>query len=391
MAKSIAKDSANTSRCSIKTFKELPVYVVEDHNDVLPHIYRCMGSKHLPLQGNTLVHLDSHPDMMLPRGMPADTVWDKHELFGRLSIESWILPAVYAGHFRNLLWVKPPWARQMDDGVRHFAIGRCSRSGEIRLTSTEAYFLSEGLYCPVEHLEEAKTVSLAVVTLRNTSEDRPAPDNFHVLAGLLETFLKDENFSYVLDVDLDFFSTKNPFKEMFWFYDKLKEFYRFHRPENEKSLACVECCVNKRKLQLSELEALFKHLHKHGSLEDYEDKTVGSFRSVDALVNEVLLKGEEVDWEMVHEAGCTCDDTELPHHVSSREDISEMVQSSFTTLLELLPSKPTVITVSRSSDDDYCPPQDVDFIQGAVLKALDNRFSPVKVNLMYGEAVINKA
>nr|CAD7442966.1 unnamed protein product [Timema bartmani] len=48
---------------------------------VLPFIYRCMGSKHLPLEGNTIIHLDSHPDMLIPREMAADTVWDKHELF----------------------------------------------------------------------------------------------------------------------------------------------------------------------------------------------------------------------------------------------------------------------------------------------------------------------
>nr|CAD7407913.1 unnamed protein product [Timema poppensis] len=51
---------------------------------VLPFIYRCMGSKHLPLEGNTIIHLDSHPDMLIPKEMAADTVWDKHELF-RLS------------------------------------------------------------------------------------------------------------------------------------------------------------------------------------------------------------------------------------------------------------------------------------------------------------------
>nr|CAD7433618.1 unnamed protein product [Timema monikensis] len=50
-------------------------------NVVLPFIYRCMGSKHLPLEGNTIIHLDSHPDMLIPKEMAADTVWDKHELF----------------------------------------------------------------------------------------------------------------------------------------------------------------------------------------------------------------------------------------------------------------------------------------------------------------------
>nr|CAD7264816.1 unnamed protein product [Timema shepardi] len=57
---------------------------------VLPFIYRCMGSKHLPLEGNTIIHLDSHPDMLIPKEMAADTVWDKHELFR-------VWPAAWAG------------------------------------------------------------------------------------------------------------------------------------------------------------------------------------------------------------------------------------------------------------------------------------------------------
>ena len=50
-------------------------------SQALPFIYRCMGSKHLPFEGNTFIHLDSHPDMLIPKEMPADTVWDKNQLF----------------------------------------------------------------------------------------------------------------------------------------------------------------------------------------------------------------------------------------------------------------------------------------------------------------------
>ncbi|KAL6264613.1 hypothetical protein P5V15_004715 [Pogonomyrmex californicus] len=116
-----------------KRFKRTPIHVVEGHDEALPVIYRCLGSKHLPFEGNTLVHLDSHPDMLIPMDMSADTVWDKNNLFTTISIENWIMPAVYAGHLKNLIWVKPPWANQIIDSVLTFLIGKHKESGLIRI------------------------------------------------------------------------------------------------------------------------------------------------------------------------------------------------------------------------------------------------------------------
>ncbi len=47
---------------------------------VLPHIYRSIGSKHLPLEGIPLIHLDSHPDMLIAQSLIADDVFDKDKL-----------------------------------------------------------------------------------------------------------------------------------------------------------------------------------------------------------------------------------------------------------------------------------------------------------------------
>lgn len=48
---------------------------------VIPYLHRGMGSKHLPIEGNTIIHLDSHPDLGVPPSMKADTVFDKEELY----------------------------------------------------------------------------------------------------------------------------------------------------------------------------------------------------------------------------------------------------------------------------------------------------------------------
>ncbi|XP_076385361.1 UPF0489 protein C5orf22 homolog isoform X3 [Megachile rotundata] len=127
---------------SRKYFKRIPIYVVESHDEVLPFIYRCLGSKHLPFEGNVFVHLDSHPDMLIPKTMLADTVWDKDQLFSEISIENWILPAAYAGHLKHLIWVKPPWANQMADGVSTFFIGKHKDNGSIRYVSTDSASVS---------------------------------------------------------------------------------------------------------------------------------------------------------------------------------------------------------------------------------------------------------
>lgn len=47
----------------------------------------------------------------------------------------------------------------------------------------------------------------------------------------------------------------------------------------------------------------------------------------------------------VHQAGLTCDYVELPHHVSTEDEIEGLVQSIKVLLTDL--PKPTLVTVAR--------------------------------------------
>lgn len=105
-----------TSCSSARVFSKVPIFIVEDHHDVLTFLYRCIGSRHLPLRGNTIIHFDSHPDMCIPKHMPAAYVFNKEDLLDSISIENWMMPTVFAGHVERIVWIKPEWANQMPKG-----------------------------------------------------------------------------------------------------------------------------------------------------------------------------------------------------------------------------------------------------------------------------------
>lgn len=137
----MADDEEGTSSSSqpkrlktgLRKYSKLPVEVCESHEDALYHIQRAIASKYLPFQGITMVHLDSHPDLTIPMKMPADLVFNPEKLFEQISIADWILPAVYAGHIRRLVWVKPEWADQMEEkSQQKFCVGKDKDTGYLR-------------------------------------------------------------------------------------------------------------------------------------------------------------------------------------------------------------------------------------------------------------------
>ncbi|XP_069348449.1 UPF0489 protein C5orf22 homolog [Eulemur rufifrons] len=427
-------------RARLRRYPELPVWVVEDHQEVLPFIYRAIGSKHLPASNIRFLHFDSHPDLLIPVNMPADTVFDKETLFGELSIENWIMPAVYAGHFSHVIWLHPTWAQQIREGKHHFLVGKDTSTTTIRVTSTEYYFLSDGLYVPEDQLENQKPLQLDVIMVKpyklcnNQEENDPvssakkpklALENSENTASnncnsdseglekdtvtqrsdqtclepscssesqecqstvstgeILEILKKGDAF--VLDIDLDFFSVKNPFKEMFTQeeYKILQELYQFKKPGTNLTEEDLVDIVDTRVHQLEDLEATFADLCD-GDDEETVQRWASNpgMESLVPLVQSLKKRMEVPDYEMVHQAGLTCDYSELPHHISTEQEIEYLIQSVYY-LLKSLP-KPTVVTIARSSLDDYCPSEQVDTIQEKVFNVLRSLYGALDIHQVY--------
>lgn len=310
--------------------------------------------------------------MLIPKEMSAEDVYDKDKLFDAVSIEDWMLPAAYGGHLKNLVWIKPPWAKQMTDGKRVFQIGACKHDNTIRVSCKENYFVSECLFCPTIDLKNIKEISLEVITLGNAIEN--GLDDLNKIKTILKGNVQQDTF-YILDVDLDFFSTNNPFENLYSkasLYEKLKELYRYEPPKS-CSTEDIIASTQKRKEKIEFLRKTFEAIQdKKPLLTDNDPNKIAEIENIRTSMLQ-HYKEEEIDWLLVHDAGCTCDDTELPNHVSTKEEIDLML-NSFQSFLEVLPKDPTIITISRSTEDDYTPGEDVEYIQQRVLEILNQKF-----------------
>ncbi|KAJ2948130.1 hypothetical protein O0L34_g9929 [Tuta absoluta] len=363
-----------------KRFKKIPIYVVEEHNDALQFIYSAIGGKKLPLEGTTLVHLDAHPDMLIDRKLKGAEARSGKALLPLLQIENWIVPAAAAGHLARVVWLRPPWAKQFTDGTRTIHVGDHPTTGLLRVDSKEPYYLSDALYSPELINERKFTLTVAELSYPSFT---PETSNRSV-SELVENI----NISqpYVLDIDLDFFSTGNPFLSMYeniGLYDRLESIFGFKLPASDEE---VEKVTEARERQLLELEKLFQHLEEHGNLESYGGEKSQLFDKVcsiaDSVNKEALRLGESPDWWAVFAGGCTRDQGGLPHHISSEEQIKKLVEEGLAPLLRSLPP-PVLITIARSTDDGYCPQHQVELIQSLVLQTLKDAYDTDEPALHY--------
>jgi len=374
---------------NLRPLKSIPVYIEEDHHEVLPHIFKHIGAKNLPLEHNTLIHFDSHPDLLIPTDLTPTEAFDKYQLFQKLSIENWILPGVFVGVFKTIVWVCPWWCHQIRPGEYSFEIGRNIQTNKLSVTCLETYYISEGLFTTSDNLDNTKEVKLIVIKLDENEENmRSLRDQLLCVEEQVA-----EVGHFILDFDLDFFSTLNPFVSLYseaGLYQKLKDLYSINPvPHNLETFAKEKLALKAtedRVELLEKLKCMFDYLTIDENLSMYE----GPGEELVGVVSDIVMSvrkhypREEIDWRLVHDAGCTFDDSELPHHISNPAQINTLLRMC-ENLLDLLDQSPTIVTMSRSSCDDYCPPHQVEDIQSGVLNLLKMKYGNITENHCYNE------
>lgn len=99
---------------------KVPIFIVEEHNEVFPVWYNCIKKGILKV-GSSLLHFDEHADMGIPRlNKSLDTLINtgREELseyaLNELGIATFIYPAIYLGFFNHIHWFKQGVADKAD-------------------------------------------------------------------------------------------------------------------------------------------------------------------------------------------------------------------------------------------------------------------------------------
>ena len=171
----------------------LPVVVCDSHHHVLRHWLEASEAARLPAGGVSVIHFDAHPDMGPPRA-PIARAWraQPERVVAAVDIESFQLAAAWLGLVRRIVWLRPPWAFQLRDGVRRFHVG-LDAEGVLQVDEPDDYYVFEGRYAPTASLREAVGLELTVIALPTALPGAPLHDG-----------------AAILDVDLDGFATRNP-------------------------------------------------------------------------------------------------------------------------------------------------------------------------------------
>ena len=166
----------------IDSRNDVPVVAVEEHHEAFYVWHYAAQEGWLEPNGNTLLHVDEHADMFLPRlRRPLTSISSLTDLaeftYHELNIGNFIWPAVYLGFFSRVLWLRNKHEISAG-GWRTLYI--CGKDGNKR----EFVAASSLASTPYADAEDVRSVEYAPVTTgESLSTDLPV----------------------VLDIDLDYF------------------------------------------------------------------------------------------------------------------------------------------------------------------------------------------
>ncbi|XP_045475435.1 UPF0489 protein C5orf22-like [Harmonia axyridis] len=354
---------------SIRHCKQIPVCIVNDNQDVMEFIHENISENFFPSHGSTLIHVDANPDLLIPKNMPAEECFNYRRLYLNHNFDRWILPNCFNNVFEKVIWLRPPWSNHIRNRSQTFEIGRHKDTGYLNVNCKEDFFIVECLFAPTSKLEDTKTVTLECVTVGN--ELAAANDDMEFLQKVVGD---NHTIPTVLDIDLEFFMTRNPY---LFIYDNtnayglLRNLFEYTPPASYADEDIV-ATVEKRAEDMKEIALLFLELSNNHKLPDlgYNPMSLIYYRT--SLILEEFQRHNyqiaEIDWDMMYDCGHSFGVHDLPHQVSTHAEL-DVLFNVLEKFLDSLHEPPSIITVSRSDLENYA------YIEARLLALLHSKFN----------------
>lgn len=304
----------------------MKVTVVDEHHHAMKPYWKQYK------KNMTLLHFDSHPDMVPSWNMTKASVQclcahkctDRKKLLEENSIETWIPTLVLEGYVDCVIWVCGPWCTQLPEGTYQLLVG--THEDRVKIARNDGkktdlpYFGDEDQVAPSK-------LSCAVPWTLHVAK------SVHGLASLLQ------GKPFALDIDEDYFSVNNPFGE------RIRQYFGPSVHATIEKIGTWE--VHDEYKYYKQLKLILQGNKKvDGDMQNLIQKNGNPYTMAKKLVNKQHISPFK---DLLMDA---IEHTHLPH-ITPMGDILTML-GAIETLLKKLPH-PRLITVATSREDEYTP------------------------------------
>lgn len=366
MARIGLKRKLNNAGNPVKKRRRRPIIdvtVVDAHDDSMLPFIAGVKAGDLPKSGNKLFHYDSHPDLGNPEA--ADPIFQRiakgkvpaKKLHDLVDIATWITPLVLAGWLDEVIWCCGSWCDQIKEGRYELLVGldaknqmKCAafKGKNADNHAIENYWAMDGTALMRSRLKHPKKWVLHVVKYDKAGQLSEKK------VKKIESILNGS--SWALDIDEDFFSCNNPYRDQFEVsfgkknWDMIRKIYDIGDPY-DKSLKTI---MKKELWRHTESEYM-KHKHVQTVIEGLKESEqdvnlVKAFRKFLGVYYSQEGVYELINYDDLHDGGVL---SSLPHHYTRVDVMNRMGQTTESLLRRLDP--PRHATVATSRLDRYLP------------------------------------
>lgn len=170
--------------------KEIPFFILEEHNEAFFLWNYAVRNNLIKQSGNTLLHVDEHSDMGVPRFHHSikslnGSLQELYKFtYSEITIENFIVAAIYQGLFNKVYWLYQSNARPLPPTIVVYSYDR------------------EGKVLMAKNAQELGTLALFDSEYRNVEFQCMRVGNDF-----------PESQSFVLDIDLDYFSCNHQYHQ----------------------------------------------------------------------------------------------------------------------------------------------------------------------------------